>query len=96
MLRRILILPAAIAVPLLLAGCTPVDTAFGETHRWNIEQQVVDPDPQYAGEMVEGGSGQRAADAVTRYNEGQVTRPVSTSTTEVSTGSGAAAAGGPQ
>jgi len=79
MLRRTL--PAAIAVPLLLAGCTPVDTAFGETHRWNIEQHVVDPDPQYAGDLIEGGSGQRAADAVTRYNEGEVTLPTTTSTT---------------
>ena len=88
------IMAAAIAFPLLLAGCTPVDLAFGETHRWNIEQHVVDPDPQYAGDMIEGGSGERAADAVQRYNEGQVKQPVRATTT--SAGAGTSAGGGPQ
>ena len=99
MLKRSLLL----LVPVLLAGaCTPVDYGFGETHRWNIEQQVVDPDPQYAGQIMEGGSGERGAAAVQRYNRGEVRQPARTSTTSVggsgSSGSGGASssAGGPQ
>lgn len=81
------------AFALLLAGlaagaCTPVDVAFGETHRWNIEQQVVDPDPQYAGTEMEGGSGERAAAAVDRYNRGEVTEPARVNTTSTAGGGG--------
>ena len=78
MLRRTLLLLAPAASLAILAGCMPVDPGFGETHRWNIEQQVVDPDPEYAGEIIEGGSGQRAVAAVDRYNRGQVKQPVRT------------------
>lgn len=73
-----------LCLPVVMAGCTtmdPVDRDFGEAHRWNIEQQVVDPDPQYAGDEIEGGSGERAADAVDRYNRGDVIQPTSVQTT---------------
>ena len=75
---------------LAAAGCTPVDYGFGETHRQNIALQVVDPDPQYAGEEIEGGSGERSADAVDRYNKGEVRQPVSVNTTSSSSGSSGA------
>ena len=89
MMRRVMILlvPAG-----LLAGCTPVDLGYGETHRWNIEQQVVDPDPEYAGEPIEGGYGRRAAQSVDRYNRGQVKQPVDITTT--SGGVGTSGGGG--
>lgn len=73
---------------LLLPGCMPVDPGFGETHRANIERQVVDPDPQYADVDVEGGNGERSAAAVTRYQQGQVTQPVVVSTQTSASGSG--------
>lgn len=89
---RTLRIALALAAGAAAAACTPADYSFGETHRWNIEQQVVDPDPEYAGEMIEGGSGQRAADAVDRYNKGEVTQPASVNTTSA-TGGGAGASG---
>jgi hypothetical protein len=65
---------------LLAGGCMPVDPGFGEVHRANIERQVVDPDPQYAEEEIEGASGVRAAAAVTRYQQGQVKQPATVTT----------------
>ena len=82
---------------LFAGGCTPVDYGFGETHRQNIALQVVDPDPQYAGEEIEGGSGTRAADAVDRYNRGEVRRPARVATTSSSSGSSSSeSSGSPQ
>ena len=82
----------------LTAACTPVDYGFGETTRWNIEQQVENPDPEYAGDIREGGSGERGADAVRRYNEGQVKQPAATGAGGGTGGSSAStsASGGPQ
>ena len=78
MLKRSLML----LTPLLLAtACTPVDYGFGESVRATIAQQVVDPDPQYRGDIMEGGSAERGAAAIQRYNSGQVRQPVQTSTT---------------
>ena len=78
---------------LIVAGCMPVDAGFGETHRANIERQVVDPDPPYAEEDVEGGNGERSAAAVNRYQEGQVKQPANVSTSQSSTSS--SGGGGP-
>ena len=83
----------SIALPLLAllaAGCMPVDAGFGETHHANIERQVVDPDPQYAEEEIEGGDGQRSAAAVARYRQGTVKEPAGVSTS----GRGGQAPGG--
>ena len=85
--RSLLLLAPAMA----LGACTPVDHGFGETTRWNSEQQIVDPDPEYAGNVMEGGSGERGAAAVRRYNRGQVAQPASTGTSGSSS-----ASGGPQ
>ena len=91
--RTLLLLAPAVA----LGACTPVDHGFGETTRWNIEQQVVDPDPEYAGNVMEGGSGERGAAAVNRYNRGQVTQPARTSTSGASGSTGSSStSGGPQ
>ena len=83
-------------VLVLAGGCTPVDYGFGETHRQNIALQVVDPDPQYAGEEIEGGSGTRAVDAVDRYNRGEVRQPVQINTTANSGTSASSGSGPPQ
>lgn len=85
--RLIVLLSSALA----LGACTPVDHGYGETTRWNIEQQVVDPDPEYVGNVMEGGSGERGAAAVRRYNRGQVAQPAATGT-----GGSSSSSGGPQ
>lgn len=79
-----------IAVP--LCACTPVDKTFGGALKSNIAQQVIDPDPEYAGEVIEGGNGVRSAAAVDRYQKGTVKEPVRESTSQGS-GSGS---GGPK
>jgi hypothetical protein len=42
---------------------------------------VVNPDPQYVGDTMEGGSGQRSSAAVQRLETGAVKQPAGTSTT---------------
>lgn len=87
--------PVLVFVPsLLLAGCAPVDPGFGEAFRWDVAQQVIDPDPVYEGKVVEGGSGQHSAAAVDRYNKGTVKTPVPiSSTSSGGTGSGSGSSG---
>jgi hypothetical protein len=54
-----------------------------------MAQQVIDPEPSFEGDLLEGGSGARAANAVDRYDRGEVTEPVNIETTST-TGSSAA------
>lgn len=70
------------------AACTPVDLGFGESVRWSNAQQVIDPDPQHDRTLTEGGSGERSARAVDRYNRGEVIEPVVETTTSAQSGSG--------
>jgi uncharacterized membrane protein YgcG len=77
----------------LLAGCTPIDTGLGDALHHDIALQVLDPDPQYAGDEIEGGSGQRAADANKRYREGKVTPPVTIRTNSGGGGGGSSGSG---
>jgi hypothetical protein len=79
------------AVP--IAGCAPVDLEFGDAHRWNIEQQVVNPEPVYALSDIEGGDGERGVAAVERLQTDRVKQPVGTSTTIRTGGQGGAGAG---
>jgi hypothetical protein len=76
-----------VATVVVCAGCTPTDVTFGETHRWNIEQHVINPDPQYADEASSETSGRRAAAAVERLETGRVKQPVSGTTTSSAIGS---------
>ncbi|QLC22447.1 hypothetical protein HFP51_09800 [Parasphingopyxis sp. CP4] len=76
----------AIAAIVMLSACSttmdPIDRDFGEAHRWNFEQQVVNPDPEYAEDAaMEGGNGERAAEAVERYQSGDVEQPANIDTT---------------
>ncbi|MFZ4382695.1 MAG: hypothetical protein ACOYO0_12110 [Sandarakinorhabdus sp.] len=63
----------------LLAGssllATPAfaqDRGLGLMVQNNINAQLVDPNPDYAGVPVEGGNGQKADTAVSRYRAGRV------------------------
>jgi hypothetical protein len=96
MLKPLLLL----ALP-LAAACTPVDYGFGETQRALMAQQVVDPDPQYAEEIMEGGSGEVGAAAVDRYHKGEVRQPAQVTTTTIggrggNSGSSTGSSSGPQ
>jgi len=77
---RALYLGSALLLP-LLAGCTANDPTFGGAVRSNYAMQVINPDPQYEGTLVEGGNGQTSAAAVERYRTDKVKQPKSIRTT---------------
>ena len=79
----------------LLGGCAStyspnvgiIDPAdFGEANRQTYAAMVVDPDPQYEGEMET--SADHAAYAVERYRQDNVKQPESVSTTTSVSGGG--------
>jgi hypothetical protein len=71
---------ASLACLPLIAGCTAVDSGFGDTVRHQIALQVIDPDPSAKTDVLEGSSGDRAARAVDRYRKGTIEdlKPVAT------------------
>ena len=88
MRTKLLLIVPALA---LLGACTPIDMGLGDAVRHDVALQTLDPDPQYAGDEIEGGGGQRAADANKRYREGKVIQPVTIRTG--GTGSGGSGSG---
>lgn len=92
-----LILPIAIAGIGLLAGCTPIDTTFGDSVKTNYALQTINPDPKPVpaeAAVMEGGSGTQAAGAAERYRKGAVKQPQAQSTGGGSSGSGGGGSGG--
>lgn len=85
----------AVPLGLLTTGCTPIDTGLGEAVRHDLALQTLDPDPQYEGTVMEGGSGARAGLAQKRYREGTVFQPVrvTTSSNSIGGGSGSGSSG---
>jgi hypothetical protein len=72
-------------VPIVLLGlpaCAPVDRGYGETVRFNMARQTLNPDPAppTPGAPIEGGSGAKADKAATRYETDTVKQPGSVST----------------
>lgn len=97
MSSKLLIAPLALG---LLAGCNttdPVsgsrDPSFGESFRYNMAIQTIDPDPVYSPDGAQPGeSGAKAAAALERYRTDQVKQVEQIQTTTSTSGSG----GGPQ
>lgn len=79
-----------------IAGCSPFDARLGETVRLNAAQQIINPEPVFAGTDIEGGSGTQAALAAKRYRTDTVKPPISIRTTRSISGSGANASSGGQ
>lgn len=63
---------------LVLSGCA-TDPDLGAAYRINMAQQVVNPNPQYAGTPIEGSSGERSVTAVERYLK-RATEPLAKAT----------------
>ncbi|MBK5265588.1 MAG: hypothetical protein JJE34_10220 [Alphaproteobacteria bacterium] len=83
-----------LALSFPLAACTPNDPTLGGAVKHNYALQVIDPDPQYAGEPMEGGSGDKAAAAMKRYRTDKVKAPKSIRTTSGISGGGGGGSGG--
>ena len=80
---------------LALIGCTPNDVTLGGAAKHNYALQTIDPDPQYVGTEIEGGSGEHGAKAVERYRKGAVFKPEALKTTSGSgNGSGSGSGSG--
>lgn len=84
---------ASCALMAALGGCatyTSVEAGrldpedFGEANRMTYAAMIVDPDPEYDEPME--GSGERAADAVKAYSEGNVEEPARVNSTQTSGG----------
>ena len=97
-MRSFAFLPIMAAAALPLAACAPVDVGLGESVRYHMAAQTIDPHPKQETDLVEGGDGQRSADAVKRYREGKVKepRPITTANTALGTGGGGGTGGTPQ
>lgn len=89
-------LALATAGPLLLAGCATVDPVsqsldpgFGETVKYDMAVQTIDPDPPNPPDAAQPGDhGDKGAQAVKRYRTGTVKPVETTQTTGQSTGAG--------
>jgi hypothetical protein len=72
----------------LLPSCAPFDEQLGESVRTNAELQIINPQPTYAGNVIEGGSGTQAAAAAKRYRTDTI-KPLETiHTSHFDTGNG--------
>ena len=72
----------------VVAGCAPVDPGFGETVRYDMAVQTIDPDPQYPeGSLQPGYHGEKAQKATDRYRKG-TTKPVQAQSSSSGGGSG--------
>jgi hypothetical protein len=81
----------------LLAGCTPIDTTFGDAAKTDYSLQVINPDPKPVSAesaVMEGGSGTQAAGAAERYRKGTVKQPQQIQTTNGGSGGGGGGGGG--
>ena len=57
-------------------ACTPVDPGFGDSFRYDMAIQTIDPEPVYPeGGAQPGASGEKGAKATERYRKG-TTKPV--------------------
>ena len=91
-----LFFPIALAGTALIAGCTPIDTTFGDAVKTDYSLQVVNPDPRPVpanAAVMEGGSGTQAANAAERYRKGAVKQPQAQTTGGASGGSGSGGGG---
>ena len=67
---------AGVSLPFIIAACAPVDPGYGDAVAYNKAAQTIDPDPEYEWDDAKPGeNGERGADAVQRYREGQVKQP---------------------
>jgi hypothetical protein len=82
------IFPLIAVAGLSLGACAPYDVGLGESVRHHMALQVIDPHPEQQTELVEGGDGQRSAEAVKRYREGKVKEPVAIKTSTATTAGG--------
>jgi len=70
---HIRLVAVAAAIVMLAGGAAARDRQLGAAVQANIAAQAVDLHPVHAGVPIEGGNGERAEGAITRYRNGRVT-----------------------
>ena len=76
---------AALPVAFVLAGCTPIDTGFGDSVKTNMAVHVIDPDTTYDAPLASA-AGAKMAPAVERYRTDKVKPPKGIRTTNSGSG----------
>jgi len=77
----------------LVPSCAPFDERLGESMRTNAQLQIINPQPVFAGDVIEGGSGNQAAGAARRYRLDRVKPLETVRTSKVGTSSGGSSGG---
>jgi hypothetical protein len=71
------------------AACAPTDVGFGESVKYAVAAQTIDPDPVYAPDGAQPGDhGDKGAQAAKRYRTDSVKAVETYSTSESQTGGG--------
>jgi hypothetical protein len=87
-----------IALAAGLSGCAmndkPLDRDYSRALKQNLNAQIADPDARYARVTPPAADGTRTQGAQTRYQTGEVTETVNTSTTTIRSGSSGGSGGG--
>lgn len=99
MRRNLAPIAAVAALAALTAGCTTsqahLTEGYGEAVRQSVIAQVADPDARYKGDVDPASNGPRTDLAQTRYEKGEVIKPVATRTSDItSTGGGGSGGSG--
>lgn len=67
---------AGLTLPLVAAACAPVDPGYGDAVAYNKAAHTIDPEPEYEWDDAKPGeNGERGAENVKAYREGNVKRP---------------------
>lgn len=70
------LLIAGITLPLVAAACAPVDPGYGDAVAYNKAAHTIDPEPEYEWDDAKPGeNGERGAENVKAYREGNVKQP---------------------
>lgn len=89
------LLSACQTEPLPQAGS--MDSAFGETTKYNAAVQIINPDPHYTAQDAQpGDNGEKMANAVKRYRTDKVKEIEPISSTRKSGGGSGGSGSGPQ
>ena len=75
---RFKLIIAGASLPFIAAACAPVDPGYGDAVAYNKAAQTINPEPEYEWDDAKPGeNGERGAEAVKAYRQGEVKQPAS-------------------
>ena len=94
MRNAVLIIALAAGLSACAMNDKPMDPTYGQALKQNLNAQIADPDARYARIKEPASDGMRTSGAQDRYQRGEVTETVNTSTTTIRSGSSGGSGGG--